>query len=64
MTKTQGEVITSVQCRRRWSGLKKGQIVAVALEPGAVVSRTRAPARPRRRNVAGDCVKIRTSKLL
>jgi len=32
------EVITSVQRRRRWSRAEKEQIVAAALEPGAVVS--------------------------
>ena len=38
MTKTQVEVITSVQRRRRWSQLEKERIVAAALEPGAVAS--------------------------
>ena len=38
MTKTQVEVITSVQRRRRWSRVEKEQIVAAALEPGAVAS--------------------------
>ena len=38
MTKTQVEVITSVQRRRRWSRAEKEQIVAAALEPGAVAS--------------------------
>jgi transposase len=38
MTKTQVEVITSVQRRRRWSRLEKERIVAAALEPGAVAS--------------------------
>ena len=32
------EVITSVQRRRRWSRAEKEQIVAAALEPGAVAS--------------------------
>jgi transposase len=38
MTKTQVEVITSVQRRRRWSRAEKERIVAVALEPGVVAS--------------------------
>jgi transposase len=38
MTKTQLEVITSVQRRRRWSRAEKERIVAAALEPGAVAS--------------------------
>jgi transposase len=38
MTKTQVEVITSVQRRRRWSRGEKERIVAAALEPGAVAS--------------------------
>jgi len=38
MTKTQVEVITSVQRRRRWSRAEKERIVAAALEPGAVAS--------------------------
>lgn len=38
MTKTQVEVITSVQRRRRWSREEKERIVASALEPGAVAS--------------------------
>jgi len=38
MTKTQIEVITSVQRRRRWSRAEKERIVAAALEPGAVAS--------------------------
>ena len=38
MTKTQVEVITSVQRRRRWSRAEKEQIVAAAMEPGAVAS--------------------------
>jgi transposase len=38
MTKTQVEVITSVQRRRRWSSAEKERIVAAALEPGAVAS--------------------------
>jgi transposase len=38
MTKTQVEVITSVQRRRSWSRSEKERIVAAALEPGAVAS--------------------------
>ena len=38
MTKTQVEVITSVQRRRRWSRAEKERIVAAALERGAVAS--------------------------
>jgi transposase len=38
MTKTQVEVITSVERRRRWSRAEKERIVAEALEPGAVAS--------------------------
>ena len=38
MTKTQVEVITSVQRRRRWSMAEKERIVAAAIEPGAVAS--------------------------
>jgi transposase len=38
MTKTQVEVITSVQRRRRWSRAEKERIVAGAIEPGAVAS--------------------------
>jgi transposase len=38
MTKTQVEVITSVQRRRRWTRGEKERIVAAALEPGAVAS--------------------------
>jgi transposase len=38
MTKTQVEVITSVQRRRRWPRAEKERIVAAALEPGAVAS--------------------------
>ena len=38
MTKTQVEVITSVQRRRRWSRAEKERIVAAAIEPGAVAS--------------------------
>lgn len=38
MTKTQVEVITSVQRRRRWSSAEKERIVAAALEPDAVAS--------------------------
>jgi transposase len=38
MTKSQIEVITSVQRRRRWSAAEKERIVAAAMEPGAVVS--------------------------
>jgi transposase len=38
MTKTQVEVITSVQRRRRWSRSEKERIVAAAVAPGAVAS--------------------------
>ena len=38
MTKTQVEVITSVQRRRSWSRSEKERIVAAAMEPGAVAS--------------------------
>ena len=38
MTKSQVEVITSVQRRRRWSREEKERIVGAALEPGAVAS--------------------------
>ena len=38
MTKTQVEVITSVQRRRRWSRAEKERVVAAALEPGVVAS--------------------------
>jgi transposase len=38
MTKTQVEVITSVQQRWRWSRAEKERIVAAALEPGMVAS--------------------------
>ena len=38
MTKTQVEVITSEQRRRRWSRAEKERIVAAAMEPGAVAS--------------------------
>jgi transposase len=38
MTKTQVEVITSVERRRRWSHAEKERIVAAAMEPGAVAS--------------------------
>lgn len=38
MTKTQVEVITSVERRRRWSRAEKERLVAAALEPGAVAS--------------------------
>jgi transposase len=38
MTKTQVEVITSAEPRRRWSAEEKRRIVAAAIEPGAVVS--------------------------
>jgi transposase-like protein len=38
MTKTQVEVITSVQRRRRWSHAEKERLVAAALEPGVVAS--------------------------
>ena len=38
MTKTQVEVITSVERRRRWISAEKERLVAASLEPGAVVS--------------------------
>ena len=38
MTKSQVEVITSVERRRRWSRAEKERIVAAAIEPGAVAS--------------------------
>jgi len=38
MTKTQVEVITSVQRRRRWPRAEKERIVGAAMEPGAVAS--------------------------
>jgi transposase len=38
MTKTQVEVITSVQRRRRWTAAEKERLVAASLEPGATVS--------------------------
>ena len=42
MTKTQVEVITSVQRRRSWSRAEKERIVAAAMEPGAVASEVAA----------------------
>jgi transposase len=38
MTKTQVEVITSVQRRRSWSRSEKERIITAAMEPGAVAS--------------------------
>jgi transposase len=38
MTKTQVEVIPSVQRRRRWSRAEKERLVAAAIEPGAIAS--------------------------
>ena len=38
MTKSQVEVITSVERRRRWASAEKERIVVASLEPGAVVS--------------------------
>jgi transposase len=38
MAKTQVEVITSVERRRRWSSAEKERLVAASLEPNAVVS--------------------------
>ncbi len=38
MTKTQVEVITSVERRRRWSRAEKERLVAASIEPGAVAS--------------------------
>jgi transposase len=37
MAKTQIEVITSVERRRRWSAAEKERLVAASLEPGASV---------------------------
>ncbi len=42
MTKTQVEVITSVQRGRSWSRAEKERIVAAATEPGAVASEVAA----------------------
>jgi transposase len=48
MTKTQVEVITSVQRRRRWSRAEKERIVEATMEPGAVASEiARAAGIPR-----------------
>jgi transposase len=38
LAKTQVEVITSVERRRRWSSAEKARLVAASLDPGAVVS--------------------------
>jgi len=38
MTRSQIEVITSVERRRRWTAAEKERLVAASLEPGAVVS--------------------------
>jgi transposase len=38
MAKTQVEVITSVERRRRWSSAEKERLVAASVEPGAAVS--------------------------
>jgi transposase len=38
MAKTQVEIVSSVQRRRRWSRAEKERIVAAAMEPGAVAS--------------------------
>src|SRR5258706_6763710 len=38
MAKTQVEVITSVERRRRWSSAEKERLVAASLKPNAVVS--------------------------
>ena len=38
MAKTQVEVITSVERRRRWSSTEKERLVVASLEPGAAVS--------------------------
>ena len=38
MAKTEIEVITSVERRRRWSSAEKERLVAASLEPGAAVS--------------------------
>jgi transposase len=37
MTKTQVELITSVQRRRHWSRAEKERIVAATMEPGAAL---------------------------
>ena len=44
MTKTQVEVITSIERRRRWSSVEK-LLVVTSLEPGAVVSALAREAR-------------------
>ena len=46
MTKTQVEVTTSVERRRRWSRAEKERIVAASMEPGAVVSAVAHPCEP------------------
>jgi transposase len=38
MTKTQVQVIASVQHHHRWSTAQKERIVAAAIEPGAIAS--------------------------
>jgi transposase len=38
MTKSQVEIITSVQRRRRWNAAEKERLVAASLEPGVGVS--------------------------
>jgi transposase len=38
MTNGRVEVITSLECRQRWSGAEKEQLAAASLEPGAIVS--------------------------
>jgi len=45
MMKTQVEVITSVERRRRWSRSEKERIVAAAMEPGAIASAVAREAR-------------------
>jgi ABC-type uncharacterized transport system substrate-binding protein len=64
MTKTQVEVITSVQRRRRWSRTEKERLVAAALEPGAVASEVAREAgiqRERMADLAADLVRRRVT---
>ena len=53
MTKTQVEVVTSVQRRRRWTPADKERIVAASLEPGAALQKTREGHREVRRKRLG-----------
>ena len=55
MTKTQVEVITSVQRRRSWSRAEKERIVAAAMELGAVASEVARAAGIRDSAVARHC---------